>query len=143
MFSWGVEPVAAADTSASSQPVARTPLGAQDLVFLGPNRPVWMRWQITVGVQRVQVPFRQLWRDHHRRMFAERQFNLLNEKAVQEAQGFDFNLLLDAERRLAESKSAYNRALVSYAVAIKNVHLETGDIFQHCNIQLSDSVASN
>ncbi len=76
-------------------------------------------------------------------MFAERQFDLLNEKEVQDAQGFDFNLLLDSERRLAESKSAYNRALISYAVAIKNVHLETGNIFQHFNIQLSDSVASN
>jgi Ca2+-binding EF-hand superfamily protein len=71
MMSCGVAALPAADTPANSGSPASAPLDAQDLVFLGPNRPVWMRWKITVGVERVQVPFRQLWRDHHRRMFAE------------------------------------------------------------------------
>jgi Ca2+-binding EF-hand superfamily protein len=61
----------AADTSTNAASQPRASLDAQDIVFLGPNRPVWMRWKITVGVERVQVPFRQLWRDHHRRMFSE------------------------------------------------------------------------
>jgi hypothetical protein len=74
---------------------------------------------------------------------AKRQFDLLKSYVVQEVKGIDFNLVLDAERRLAEARVAYNRALISYTVALKNVHLETGSIMEHSNIQLTESIASN
>jgi hypothetical protein len=79
----------------------------------------------------------------NRRTAAKRQFDLLNSDVVQEVKGIDFNLVLDAERRLAEARVAYNRALISYTVALKNVHLETGSIMEHSNIQLTESIASN
>lgn len=76
----------------------------------------------------------------NRRVSAESQYNLLNNDVVQEVKGIDFNLVLDSERRVAEAKVAYNRALVSYSVALKNVQLETGSILEHYNIQLSESI---
>ncbi len=77
----------------------------------------------------------------NRRVSAESQFILLKSDVVQEVKGIDFNLVLDSERRLAEAKVAYNRALVSYAVALKNVQMETGAILEHCNIQLTEPIA--
>ncbi|MCA9101754.1 MAG: hypothetical protein KDA63_11415, partial [Planctomycetales bacterium] len=67
----GAAAVVRGDEPAASGVGAEVPANAQDLLFLGPGRPVWLRLQITVGIERVQVPFRQLWRDHHRRLFAE------------------------------------------------------------------------
>src|SRR5690606_20317268 len=68
---------------------------------------------------------------YNRRSAAMRQFQVLNDAAVQEsARGrrIDFNLLLDSERRLADAESAYYRATVEYAVALKNVNLEVENL---------------
>jgi hypothetical protein len=67
---------------------------------------------------------------------AEKQFEILASK--QEREDIDFNIMLDSIRRLAESEVVYNRALVGYAVALKNLHVETGDLMQYCNVQYSD-----
>ncbi len=67
---------------------------------------------------------------------------LLNSDVLKEAKGIDYNLVLDAERRLAEAKVAYNRSLVSYAVSLKNVQLETGSIMEHSNILFADSTTA-
>ena len=48
----GIGSLRAADTSEGERPAARASLDAQDVVFLGPNRPVWMRMKITVGIER-------------------------------------------------------------------------------------------
>ena len=77
---------------------------------------------------------------YNRRSAALRQFNVLNSQAVQEsARGrrIDFNLLLDAERRLADAEIAYFRATVEYAVALKNVNLETENLLAYCNVHLA------
>ncbi|MDA7923863.1 TolC family protein [Mariniblastus sp.] len=48
------------------------------------------------------------------------------------------DLMLDAERRQAEAEIEFFRSIVSYVVAIKNVHLEKGSLLQYNNIFLSD-----
>ena len=50
----------------------------------------------------------------------------------------DFNLLLDAERRLADAETDYYRAVIGYAVALKNVYLETGSLMEYCNVHFSE-----
>jgi outer membrane efflux protein len=81
---------------------------------------------------------------YNRRSAAQRQYNILNSAVVQEsARGrrIDFNLLLDSERRLADAEIAYYRATVAYAVALKNVNLETENLLAYCNVQLADARA--
>jgi outer membrane protein TolC len=75
---------------------------------------------------------------YNRRAAAERQFELLADPTVRAAREIEFNLLLDAARRLAEAESNYNRVLVGYAVALKNVHVEAGDLMQYCNVHFAD-----
>ena len=77
---------------------------------------------------------------YNRRSAAQRQFNVLNSDAVLESKRgrrIEFNLLLDSERRLADAELAYYRAKVEYAVALKNVHLETENLLNYCNVQLA------
>jgi outer membrane protein TolC len=82
--------------------------------------------------------FQQVQTAYNRRVSAQQQFNILSNPQVQAARGIDFNLLLDAERRLAEADSDYHRAVVSYAVALKNVYVETGSLLEYCNVHYSD-----
>ncbi len=48
------------------------------------------------------------------------------------------DLLLDAQRRLAEAESSYYRALSEYALAIKNVHYEKGSLLDYHLVSLSE-----
>lgn len=81
---------------------------------------------------------------YNRRSAAFRQYQVLNDAAVKEsARGprIDFNLLLDSERRLADAEIAYHRATVEYAVALKNVNLETENLLAYCNVQIAGAQA--
>ena len=80
----------------------------------------------------------------NRRSAAARQYEVLNNQMVREsARGrrIDFNLVLDSERRLADAEIAYHRATVEYAVALKNVNLETENLLAYCNVQIAGSGA--
>lgn len=46
--------------------------------------------------------------------------------------------LLDAQRRATDADISYFRALVDYAVAIKNVHFEKGSLWEYNNVYLSE-----
>ena len=46
--------------------------------------------------------------------------------------------LLDAQRRLADSESAYYRTLVEYQLAVKNVQLEKGTLLDYNEISLNE-----
>ncbi len=48
------------------------------------------------------------------------------------------DLLLDAQRRLAEAESAYYRSQAEYAVALKNVHFEKGSLLDYNQVFLSE-----
>ena len=75
---------------------------------------------------------------YNRRLAAERQFVILSSKAAQDRPDVDFNVQLDSVRRLAEAETAYYRLLVGYAVALKNLHVEAGDLLQYCNVSYLD-----
>jgi outer membrane protein TolC len=76
----------------------------------------------------------------NRRSSALQQYTVLSSPAVQEStRGVDYDLLLDSERRLAEADADYYRAVVGYAVALKNVYLEAGSLMQYCNVHFSDT----
>jgi hypothetical protein len=57
------------------------------------------------------------------------------------AAGLPVNLeqVLDAQRRLSEGQSQYYLVRSEYAVAIKNVHLEKGSLFEYGNVLLVDN----
>lgn len=81
---------------------------------------------------------------YNRRAAAQKQFEYLNDEAVLESsvgRRIDFNLLLDAERRLADAQIAYHRARVEYAVALKNVNLEIENLLPYCNVQIAGAAA--
>lgn len=78
---------------------------------------------------------------YNRRASALQQYRVLSSEAVREtARGprIDFNILLDSERRLADAELDYYRALVGYAVSLKNVYLEMGTLMKYCNVQFTD-----
>jgi outer membrane protein TolC len=78
---------------------------------------------------------------YNRRTSALQQYTVLNDVAVRESprgRRIDFNLLLDSERRLADAETDYYRAVVGYAVALKNVYVETGSLMNYCNVHFSE-----
>ncbi len=48
------------------------------------------------------------------------------------------DLLLDAQRRLADAQSSHYRALLEYTLAIKNVHLQKGSLLDYNEIFLAE-----
>ncbi len=58
--------------------------------------------------------------------------------AAYEADKAPLDMLLDAQRRLADSESSYYRSLAEYAVAIKNVHFAKGTLLDYDGIHLSE-----
>jgi outer membrane protein TolC len=80
----------------------------------------------------------------NRRMAAEQQLEILMSPVHQQTvQRIEYNLILDAQRRAGEAQIAYYRALTAYAVALKNVYLEIGSLFDYCNIQFSEELVAN
>ncbi|MEX0817968.1 MAG: TolC family protein [Pirellulaceae bacterium] len=48
------------------------------------------------------------------------------------------DLLLDAQRRLADAETSYYRGLLEYSLAIKNVHLQKGSLLDYNEVYLSE-----
>ncbi len=59
-------------------------------------------------------------------------------KAEFEAEKAPLDLLLDAQRRLAEADSQHHRSLAEYAVAVKNVHFAKGTLLSYDGVYLSE-----
>jgi len=59
-------------------------------------------------------------------------------KAEFEAEKAPLDLLLDAQRRLAEADSQHHRSLAEYAVAVKNVHFAKGTMLAYDGVYLSE-----
>lgn len=86
--------------------------------------------------------FNQVQTAYDRRTSALEQFTVLNSQDIKDVRKkIDFNLLLDSERRLADADSDYHRSVVSYAVAVKNVYVETGSLMEYCNVHYADKEA--
>ncbi|QDT61445.1 Outer membrane efflux protein [Stieleria bergensis] len=69
---------------------------------------------------------------------AREQYDILSGQAQEAARQFDFNSLLDSERRLADASNAVARAQVQYALSVKNLNFETGTLMEFYNIHMSD-----
>jgi outer membrane protein TolC len=85
--------------------------------------------------------FQQVQTTYNRRTSALKQYTVLSDPELREtARGreIDFHLLLDSERRLADAELDYHRAVVGYAVALKNVYVETGSLMEYCNVHYTE-----
>ncbi len=58
--------------------------------------------------------------------------------AAFEADKAPLDLLLDAQRRLADAESRHHRSLAEYAVAVKNVHFAKGTLLDYDGVYLSE-----
>jgi hypothetical protein len=72
----------------------------------------------------------------HRRVAAGKQVEAV--KASYETGTATLDMLLDAQRRLADAEVAYYRALVDYNVAILQVHYRKGSLLEYNGILLAE-----
>ena len=72
----------------------------------------------------------------NRRVAAERQVEAV--RAAYETQTVTLDVLLDAQRRLADSESAYYRSLVDYNRSIMNVHYRKGSLLEYNGVFLNE-----
>lgn len=84
--------------------------------------------------------------NYNRRLAAKQQLEVL-ESNFQDADGNEIarllDLLLDAQRRLAESEQKYFRSLVEYELAVKNVHFQKGSLLDYNDIYLTEGMWPN
>ena len=76
---------------------------------------------------------------NYNRLIASRE-QLAAVEAAFEADKAQLDVVLDAQRRVAESGSAYYRSLVEYGLAVKNVHFEKGSLLEYCGVALSEGL---
>lgn len=69
---------------------------------------------------------------------AEEQSKYARQAFFEQGGKVSLELVLDARLRLAEAESAYHRARVEYAVAVKNVHFEKGSLLEYNGAALAD-----
>lgn len=50
----------------------------------------------------------------------------------------DFNLFLDAQRRVADAETQYHLSRAEYEIALKNMHFEKGSILEYCDLTIMD-----
>jgi hypothetical protein len=72
----------------------------------------------------------------NRRVAAER--NVEAVKAAYETGTVTLDLLLDAQRRLADAEVSYYRSLVDYNLGIRDVHLRKGSLLEYNGVELSE-----
>jgi outer membrane protein TolC len=72
----------------------------------------------------------------NRRVAARQQLDAV--QAAYDAERVQLDLLLEAQRRLAEADSRFFFALSEYAIAVKNVHFEKGSLLDFNEIYLSE-----
>lgn len=79
--------------------------------------------------------------NYNRRMAAREQLQALEavyEDADENEKTRLLDLLLDAQRRLADAESQYYRSLIEYTLAIKAVHVQKGSLLDYNEIYLSE-----
>ena len=72
----------------------------------------------------------------NRRVAAQRQVDAV--AAAYETETVTLDLLLDAQRRLAQAESDYYRSLVDYNKSIADVHFRKGSLLEYNGVQLSE-----
>ncbi|NUQ65728.1 MAG: TolC family protein [Pirellulales bacterium] len=74
--------------------------------------------------------------DINRLMAAGHQLAAL--QAAYEADKADFYVVLDAQRRYAEAEDRYYQSRVEYALALRNVYFEKGNLLDYCGVELAE-----
>ena len=87
-------------------------------------------------------------RAHSAMLLAERRFNAAIEYRAQAAERIEsgrsqFDVLLEAQRRILEAQLQFINAEVEYSIAIKNVHFERGTFLEYHGIALAESESSD
>jgi outer membrane protein TolC len=96
-----------------------------------------VQFEVKSAITDVQRAYSVISIAERRREAALSRYNFLKDPTVQEARPTDYNLVIDAESRLADAQSSYYRARVDYAVAIKNLYFVAGSLFGYSNVQLT------
>jgi len=81
--------------------------------------------------------------NYNRRLAALQQLRVLDavyEDADQSEKTRLLDLLLDAQRRLADAESRYYRSLAEYTLAVKRVHLQKGSLLDYCEVFLAEGL---
>lgn len=73
---------------------------------------------------------------YNRRLAAMEQLSSV--QAAYDADNAPLNLVLDAQRNLADAESHYHRSLVEYMLAVKNVQFEKGTLLDYSEVYLSE-----
>lgn len=79
--------------------------------------------------------------NYNRRLAAKQQLAALEavyEDADQSEKTRLLDLLLDAQRRLADAESRYYRSLVEYTLAVRAVHYQKGSLLDYCEVYLAE-----
>lgn len=87
----------------------------------------------------VQRAYEVLEAQWNRKAAAERQAESLF--ALWDQGTSDFDVVLEAQRRVTESTISFHQASVEYALALKNVHFEKGTLLEFNNVQLAESAS--
>lgn len=79
--------------------------------------------------------------NYNRQLAARQQLQAL-QAAIQRADHREktrlLDLLLDAQRRLADAESRYYRSAVEYALAVTRVHMQKGSLLDYCEVYLAE-----
>lgn len=106
--------------------------------------------EVTHGLSNAVAEADRAWKTLHtagdRRSAAREQLSSV--QSAYEADRAPFNLVMEAQRRLADAESRYFAAMAEYSIAIKNVHFEKGSLLEHNQVYLAegpgpDAAASN
>jgi outer membrane protein TolC len=96
---------------------------------------------LSAAVAEVERAYLTAQTNYNRRAAAREQLDALGQRFDRSDEGQKIqllNLLLDAQRRLADSESGYHRALLEHANAIKNVHYQKGSLLDFNEVYLSE-----
>ncbi len=97
-----------------------------------------MSHSLTDAVQRLDAQYALVQTTFLQRTAAKRQADALKAKEEANAPEFRLDLLLDAQRRYAESEIAFYQALVQYNLSIIEVHFRKGSLLDYCNVVLQE-----
>lgn len=97
--------------------------------------------ELTAAVAEVDRAYMLSQTSYNRRVAAKQHLDVL-ESVYQDADEGEktrlLDLLLDAQRRVADAETAYYRGLLEYAMAVKNVHLQKGSLLDYNEVYLSE-----
>jgi outer membrane protein TolC len=92
--------------------------------------------QLSDAYRELDVTYHLMQTNFNRRIAAKDQVDAV--EVALDAGTVTLDLLLDAQRRLADAESAFFRSLVDYNLSIRNVHLRKGSLLEYNNVTLAE-----